>query len=381
MESPKTTSRIPELDGIRGLAILSVLCYHYISIQGLASPGSIVDILQRLVMLGGTGVDLFFVLSGFLIGGILLDVKDSPRYFSTFYVRRFFRIIPVYFAWITVYILVARFGGKSLLALSHSGNSPPLGYLVYNHYLFLQNFYLDKFHNLAGAWFDHTWSLAVEEQFYLVIPLLVYFLPRKAYKIFLYCVILLSPILRIVLLKTGILNAGLIEQLTFTRADVLAVGALAALYWREESARAWLENNSRAIYAALFVLFLGFAAFWKWSPYQRAFAMEALGYSVIAFFYVALLLAALCIPGGLVSNVTRSSLLRKIGAVSYCMYLIHVVVDVACHAVILRGSPKIATPRAAAVTIFAAILTFVIAQISWRIFEKPLLKRGHAFRY
>ncbi|MBS1840023.1 MAG: acyltransferase [Acidobacteria bacterium] len=381
MAQAQPTSRIPELDGIRGLAILSVLCYHYISMQGVTTAGSLVDRLQRLVILGGTGVDLFFVLSGFLIGGILLDVRDSPRYFRTFYARRFFRIIPIYFAWISVYILVARFGGKYLLALSHSGNAPPLNYFVYNHYLFLQNFYLDKFHNLAGAWFDHTWSLAVEEQFYLVIPLLVYFLPRKAYKIFLFCVILLSPFLRIVLYKTGILNAGLIGQLTFTRADVLAVGALAALYWREERARTWLQNNSRSIYSALFILFLGFAAFWKWSPYQRAFAMEAAGYSVIAFFYVALLLAALCIPGGPISSIARWSLLRKIGSVSYCMYLIHLVVLVACHAVILRTTPKISTPRGAVITMFAALLTFVIAQISWRIFEEPLLKRGHAFRY
>jgi len=381
MTQAQPTSRIPELDGIRGLAILSVLCFHYISIQGDASPGSIVDRLQRLVILGGTGVDLFFVLSGFLIGGILLDVKDSPRYFRTFYARRFFRIIPVYFAWITVYVLIVRFAGKYLLALSHSGNRPPLGYLVYNHYLFLQNFYLDKFHNLAGAWFDHTWSLAVEEQFYLVIPLLVYFLPRKAYKIFLLSVIFLEPVLRIVLLKTGILSAGLIGQLTFTRADVLAVGALAALYWREKHARAWLQNNSRAIYLALFVFFLGFAAFWQWSPRQRSFAFESLGFSVVAFFYVTLLLAALCIPGGTVSSIARWSVLRKIGNVSYCMYLIHVVVNVACHAVLLRATPQITTLRGTLVTIFAAVFTFVVAQVSWLVFEQPLLKRGHAFRY
>ena len=193
-----------------------------------------------------------------------MDAKDSSRYFSTFYTRRFFRIIPVYFAWIAVYILVARFGGKHLLALSHSGNAPPLGYIVYDHYLFLQNFYLEIPRSRRGLVRSPPWSLAVEEQFYLVIPLLGFFLPRRAYKIFLYCVILLSPILRIVLLKTGILNAGLIGQLTFTRADVLAVGALAVLYWREANARTWLQNNSRTIYAALFVLFLGVAAFWKW---------------------------------------------------------------------------------------------------------------------
>jgi peptidoglycan/LPS O-acetylase OafA/YrhL len=381
MAQAQPTARIPELDGIRGLAILSVMCFHYISIQGTTASGSIVDRLQRMVILGGTGVDLFFVLSGFLIGGILLDAKDSPRYFSTFYARRFFRIVPVYFAWITAYILVALFGGKYLLALSHSGVTPPLGYLVYNHYLFLQNFYLDRFHNLAGAWFDHTWSLAVEEQFYIVIPLLVWLFPRKVYKIFLFCVIVFEPILRITLFKTGILSSGLIGQLTFTRADVLAVGALAAFYWRQEDARAWLQNNSRTIYLFLGVLFLGFAALWRWSPYQRSFPMAAAGYSIIGFFYVTILLAALCIPGGPLSKICRWPWLRKVGAVSYCMYLIHVVVDVGCHAVLLRSTPKISTSSGAAVTVFAALITFIVAQISWRILEEPMLKRGHSFLY
>src|SRR5206468_139765 len=126
------------------------------------------------------------------------------------------------------------------------------------------------------------------------------------------------------------LHVALIAELTFTRADVLAVGVLAALYWREEAARAWLQNNARWIYRALFVLFCAFAAFWKWAPYQRTFAMEAVGFSVIGFFYVTLLLAALCIPGGPISAITRWALLRKLGAISYCIYLIHLVVDIAC---------------------------------------------------
>ena len=90
MSQVQSKSRIPELDGIRGLAILSVLCFHYISMEGVTPAGSITDRLQRLVILGGTGVDLFFVLSGFLIGGILLDVKESPRYFSTLLCAPFF---------------------------------------------------------------------------------------------------------------------------------------------------------------------------------------------------------------------------------------------------------------------------------------------------
>ncbi|HLK04149.1 MAG TPA: acyltransferase [Candidatus Acidoferrum sp.] len=381
MEPSSSSTRIPELDGIRGIAILSVLCFHYLSMEGLTAQGSITDRLQRLVILGGTGVDLFFVLSGFLIGGILLDVKESPRFFSTFYIRRFFRIFPVYYAWITAYILVAAFGGKRLLALSHSGKAPPLDFDIYNHYLFIQNFFLDRLHNLAGSWFDHTWSLAVEEQFYVLIPLLIWLFSRRALKLFLFFVVFSQPLLRVLLFKTAWVSAGLIGQLTLTRADVLAFGVLAAVYWRDESTRTWLQKNPRWIYAALFILFIGFAAFWKWSPYERAFAMEAVGFSTIAMFYTVLLAAALCIPNGPIAALTRSNLLRQIGAVSYCMYLIHLVVDVACHAVILHATPKTSNLRGAFVTVFAAVLTFAIAKVSWVILERPCLRFGHTFRY
>jgi len=381
MDPSPAKSRILELDGIRGIAILSVLCFHYISMDGAVAPGSISERLQRLVILGGTGVDLFFVLSGFLIGGILLDAKDSSRYFSTFYVRRFFRIFPVYYAWIAAYILAAAFGGKRLLALSHSGVAPPLDFDIYNHFLFIQNCFIDRLHGLAGAWFDHTWSLAVEEQFYLVIPLLVWVLSRRALKFFLFFAVVSQPLLRIVLFKTGWVSAGLIGQLTFTRADVLAFGVLAALYWRDDSARNWLQKNHRWIYGTLFVLFLGFAAFWKWSPHQRALLTEAAGVSTIAMFYTALLGAVLCIPKGPIAAIARWRFLREIGTVSYCMYLIHVVVDVACHAVLLHSTPKTSSLRAAAVTLTAAFLTFAIAKMSWIILERPFLKMGHSFRY
>jgi peptidoglycan/LPS O-acetylase OafA/YrhL len=87
--------RVPELDGIRGLAILLVIFWHYVSAPGALMPNDTLGgILFRVGALTWSGVDLFFVLSGFLIGGILIDAKASPSYFKTFYVRRTFRILP-----------------------------------------------------------------------------------------------------------------------------------------------------------------------------------------------------------------------------------------------------------------------------------------------
>ena len=97
-------SRIPELDGLRGIAILLVLLYHFVSNPRIEPP-----LFHGLFAIGWSGVDLFFVLSGFLIGGILLDVRESPNYFRTFYGRRFYRIAPLYYLWIGAYFVLAPF--------------------------------------------------------------------------------------------------------------------------------------------------------------------------------------------------------------------------------------------------------------------------------
>src|SRR5215471_18229127 len=192
--------RVPELDGLRGLAILLVLVYHFIGQEGVLPHGSLGDCLQRLVIMGWSGVDLFFVLSGFLIGGILMDARGSASYYRTFYARRFFRIIPIYYAWITAYILLVGLAGAKVQALSNSGVAPPLNLSVYSYYLFLQNLHIVSLAGLAGAWFGHLWSLAVEEQFYLLAPLVIRFVaPRKLPSV------LTALIVCVPLLRTGLL--------------------------------------------------------------------------------------------------------------------------------------------------------------------------------
>src|ERR1035437_4173059 len=109
LESPK--SRVPELDGLRGMAVLMVVVFHYIQQEGPTPAGTAAHLLQRFTILGWSGVDLFFVLSGFLIGGILMDARASASYYPTFYARRFFRIIPIYYLWITAYIVLIAFAG------------------------------------------------------------------------------------------------------------------------------------------------------------------------------------------------------------------------------------------------------------------------------
>jgi peptidoglycan/LPS O-acetylase OafA/YrhL len=381
MSPQNSENRIPELDGLRGTAIFLVVLLHFTTGEGYLQPHSIAGVLQRLAIMGWTGVDLFFVLSGFLIGGILMDARSSPRYFKTFYFRRFYRIIPIYYLWILLYVLVAFLAGHFIQAHSYPGPAPLLGFAVYSHFLFLQNIWIVDLPGVAGAWLGPTWSLAVEEQFYLVSPLFVRLLSRRWLPAYLAGIILAVPLFRIFLLSVIHHGSWAITVLTPCRADTLAVGMLAAVAWRDPAAHAWLSTHARTLYVALGFLCAGVALLWIDSPDSTTIWMQSIGYSWMAFFYVSILLLALLKPGGPIAVVMRMGWLRELGRVSYCIYLIHLVVNLACHAILLHSVPTISNGKAVAVTLLAAVLTYAIAKLSWIFLEHPLIRRGHAYKY
>jgi peptidoglycan/LPS O-acetylase OafA/YrhL len=325
-------------------------------------------------------VDLFFVLSGFLIGGILIGARDSASYFKTFYARRFFRIIPIYYLWILAYIVLIGTAGSFLRAHSNSGVTLASGAPVYAHFLFLQNLMVYPFAGFAGAWFAHLWSLAVEEQFYLVSPLVVRRLSTRMLTIFLVCVIIAAPALRVALLAEHT-NARLISDLMPCRADSLAIGMLAAVFWRREGFRAWLSNRVGILYAILAALFAGVVALWKWSPQSETRGMQTIGFTWLAAFYVVILLLALVRGDGPIARVARWGWLRELGRISYCVYIIHLVVNVIFHSLLRRASPETSDWRGAAATVLSAVVTVGIAWLSWKFFEGPLVRLGHSFRY
>jgi peptidoglycan/LPS O-acetylase OafA/YrhL len=381
-------SRIPELDGLRGFAISIVVAYHYFYFspppeyqpQGLASR--LYLYFEQSIALGWSGVDLFFVLSGFLIGGILLDARNSPRYFPTFYARRFFRIIPIYYIWTATFVITVL-----LLGWASGGFSSDLQYpwrMIPMQLLFLQNMGLVAYSTLARPWFEPTWSLAVEEQFYLVSPLLVRWLSKKALYAVLAVVIVAVPLFRIWLQHATVTFANTKDwpyTLMFSRADALCIGILAALLWKDAGIRQWLQARSNAIRLAAAGLAAGVVLLALWSPSFRSLPMQSVGYTWMALFYSLLLLLVLANPSGLLGSLARIKILREIGKVSYCLYLIHQVVGAAAQAALHRmiGTPG-AAPAVAGYAI-AAVAAFGIAQLSWKYFERPLLERGHSVKY
>jgi peptidoglycan/LPS O-acetylase OafA/YrhL len=363
--SPKACApakRIPELDGVRGLAIALVLIYHYANV---AIPGNkVLNYAFLPTRLMWSGVDLFFVLSGLLIGGILLDYRESRRYYSVFYARRVHRIFPIYYLMIALLVVGSWAFPHSPLFL---GSMP-----LWTFPLYAQNLMGDF--TRAPVWIGVSWSLAVEEQFYLLFPLIVRLFSRKRLLRLMGLCIFGAPLLRTIL----ILHGWRFEQvypLLPCRADALALGVVAAIMIRSENARNWIKENSNRLYLCLLALFVAMPTMLKWTTYLY---VGTIGYSILAVTSFLLILLLLVAPLQLMKGAFNAPLLGWLGTTSYCIYLIHEPVRVACFRLCgLDSDPHITGLTTLLVTMVALGLTFAVAQVSWLVLEKPLIKRAH----
>jgi peptidoglycan/LPS O-acetylase OafA/YrhL len=369
--------RLPELDGLRGIAILLVLAEHYIAESGHGPKGTLSFIFSRVSRLGWTGVDLFFILSGFLIGGILLDVRKSPSYMKTFYIRRAHRILPIYYLWLALYLIVGYVGARWITPQAPDVFARSVPIAVY--FLFFQNFVFAPISLFGTYVVGPTWSLAVEEQFYLISPWLVRYLsPRRLVQTLLLCIIL-APVLRALLV--GLPHGQrVVYFLMPCRVDGLALGMLVAFAWRTRT-KARLTKHISYLWCLLAFLLVGILAMLRWQPDGTTPVQVAYQYSWIAFFYACLMIVALLAPGSLIARLSRLEFLRNWGRISYCVYLIHLAILAACHLVLLHSQPRVSDWPGVLTTMLAAALTWLVAQLSWRYFEKPLLDRGHRFKY
>jgi len=358
--------RIPELDGIRGLAILMVLVCHYIQIPLQSVPGSLPKYAAKLLSLTWSGVDLFFVLSGFLICGILLDNKESSTFFRTFYVRRTTRIFPLYFALLVIFVFA-----RSTLSIPWLfENAAPL----WSYATFTQNIVV-ALKGLMGEqtnfWLGLTWSLAIEEQFYLILPFVVFFVSRRSLLLMFCCGIIGAVVLRI--FSPG----DHAYVLTPWRADSLLSGAAFAVLVRSPSFASWIARNRRMLVFAFFVLLAGAAAMTAkpWAPWAKNHLWLALLYSVF-------LLVVLTQMFPVLNRILVSRVLVWMGTISYGVYLLHPPVAALLHWYISgKTAPQFRTTTDIMVTVLAIIVTLGLATLSFRHFETPFLKLGQKFKY
>ena len=362
-------SRIPVLDGLRGVAILLVLVWHFVPDIVQATWPSMLHATNSLLRFAWSGVDLFFVLSGFLIGGILIDNRESPAYFTTFYARRCCRIFPLY------YVMTACFA----LLLYASWRPPMLLWLferplpVWSYLTFTQNVAAARAGMFGAQWLGPTWSLAIEEQFYILLSLVVRFTRRPALWMAFTLLAVMGPLTRVLLFFVDPQWLTSAYTLMPARADALMIGVLCALALRRPAGRAFARERRRLLYGVFAGLAAAIAGLALLHETVQSTRMVLAGYSVLALFYgVALALAVTAPDRELIGRVLRSPVLRRTGTLAYGLYLLHLPVY---GLIALLPVPMIVT------LVFGIAATFGVAWLSWTYFEKPIVDLGHHFRY
>jgi peptidoglycan/LPS O-acetylase OafA/YrhL len=374
MPLPDFGRRIPELDGIRGTAILIVIIFHWLIMEGTVILPSR---FEQVGSFGWTGVDLFFVLSGFLIGGILMDMRCASNFFSVFYFRRCCRILPLYGA-VCLLSLAVYYAHLSTHGWLFEGKIPWYAYLTFG-----QNFWMAKYNAVGSHQIDVTWSLAVEEQFYLTIPLVIWMVKPKYLLHVLISGIVLAPLLRMTLWFTLDLEhrVSATYLLAPCRMDVLLLGVLAAWAVRRESSWQWLLANKLVLNVSCFGLGLGFLVMIRMRWGLGSFALVSFGYTWIALFYLSLLLLAVTQKDSLASRIFKMRFLTELGSLAYGLFLFHQPVLGLAYALWVKASPKLEGAGEIGVTLLAAIPLALLARLSRDYFEKPLVNIGRRYQY
>ncbi len=374
--------RMPALDGVRGLAILLVAFYHLTALVGTDSTVAD-EAFSKVTAAGWAGVILFFVLSGFLITRILCDSKPiAEHYFGNFYARRTLRIFPVYYLFL--------FGLAFLLPLiqpMEDAATDALSGKVVWYATYLTNVHVDV-EPLQRPDFiltSHLWSLAVEEQFYLVWPAVVLlFSPRKLMAI---CGLVIVGAFA---LRIGMNGAGVAHYITYeitpTRMDALAIGALIALAVREPAGLRVLARLAWPVAAvssaALLALFVSRSRMSPFDPW-----VQNVGYSALALLFGALMISV--IAGTEKTRVQRFfsfGPLRSLGKYSYALYLVQwpIAALLSRRADIPGVVPEVLGSTLPGELLFVAVagaLSLAVAWLSWHLWEKQFLKMRRLFPY
>jgi peptidoglycan/LPS O-acetylase OafA/YrhL len=305
----RSGKHIPQLDGLRGIAILMVMCYHFF-------PGNII------CNFGWSGVDLFFVLSGFLITGRLLPYLDDRKILLKFYWNRFLRIVPLYFGFLILF-----FTAWFLLS---SKETLSLFTFYKNHwwqfFLFIQNWVFANNIDEVKTHLQHLWSVAVEEQIYLIFPLLLISIRNKA-RIF-YTVLFI--ILAIVISRWYYYNFLIPKEEylrifynTFFRLDSFLTGALIYfIYNNHIKFSSVVQTTLQWSGLICFILLFTYIFITKDAEKNNAFISGG-GYTIIAIMYASLLLITLLKKNKIINAITSSKFLRYTGRISYGIYILH----------------------------------------------------------
>jgi peptidoglycan/LPS O-acetylase OafA/YrhL len=356
-------ANMPELDFVRGIAILAVFLLHafFWTSSNFNNSQSLSGLSKLFVMLtqsGWLGVQLFFVLSGFLITGILLDSKNRPDYYKRFYTRRALRILPAYIALLLILLILGAIGWKFLIL----------------SVLFASNLFA-----LFGVALQYgpLWSLAVEEQFYLIWPQFVRRFSRKTLAIIACAIVILVPFLRLfVFIKKPETD---LFYYTWFVIDGLASGALLSLYLRSEK-----MSRKKALYTGMVLLMAGSLIIIIGAPFGVLSRANVLGAAMQLFpwniLFAGFIAIVLILGTSKWKKFVNIAWVRYFGRISYGLYLIHLLIFLDFDSMTLKISPALNAyfrstfPGLFLRFLIAGGISIIIAAVSRKYFEEFFLK-------
>lgn len=366
-EISEKSGRVDELDGLRGMAILAAVLYHYANNLIDADASKFNLILKSITHFFYTSIDLFFILSGFLLGGILLQNKNSNHFFKTFYIRRIYRIIPLYLLLLTLVIIICNLGiGKGTDWWFNDHIS------IWVYFTFLQNIFIGIYNNIGNVWLGPTWSLGVEEQFYLIISVLIYFSSKRMLFIFLIIGIIMAPIFRY--------NAPTVYALsTFThcRFDALFGGILIALAYQNVTFVSYFNTHINKFYVLILILF-GITFLFSIGKWRMPLFIVNSWFSLI---YMLVLLLVLTDSKNIFTKLSQKRIFINLGLFSYSIYLFHEIILGVFFFMVPGKLPQIKSWSDIIMVAFCALITYVTAKFLYLNFEKKFMQLGHRYKY
>ncbi len=351
---------IPQLDGVRGLAILAVTLYRFT--RDLPTDTMAGKYLHAFFSLGDRGVELFFVLSGFLITGILVDAKGNKNYFSHFFVRRSLRIFPLYFGALFLFVIFFQWINPSQFTLARE------------HQFYLWTYLTNVKMSLDNAWcfgdLDHFWSLAVEEHFYLCWPFVIFFCSHRTILRIAVAGAVLSAFSRVLFCVVSD-NGVAPDVLTVFRCDALLIGSIIALMIRTEDGIKYLKLAGWPLFAASLVISLACA--------MVSTRLLTVGHTLWPLLWASLLVGVLFSgPGHLLAQLFAFPFLQRLGKYSYAMYVFQKpLIPLTAGWMSAQQLGQVAGNDLAGHLLYLVAmfgLTYAVAIVSWYAVERHFLK-------